>query len=59
MTRDSAQLSMPDVVAQIDAAYRGLSATGILGELDLWLGLPAAAAFFWGAARLRRWRDAA
>jgi ABC-2 type transport system permease protein len=58
MTRDGEQLSMPDVVAQIDAVYRGLSAAGILGELDLWLGLPAAAALFWGAARLRRWRDA-
>ena len=58
MTRDGEQLSMPDVVAQIDAAYRGLSAAGILGELVLWLGLPAAAALFWGAARLRRWRDA-
>jgi hypothetical protein len=49
---------MPHVVTAIDEAYRGLSAASILGELELWLGLPVAAALFWGAARLRRLRDA-
>ena len=58
LTHDGEQLSMPHVVTAIDEAYRGLSAASILGELELWLGLPVAAALFWGAARLRRLRDA-
>jgi ABC-2 type transport system permease protein len=58
-THDGAQLSTHEFIASIDETYRGLSAAGILGEIHLWLGLPAAAALFWGAARLRRWRDAA
>ena len=58
LTHDGEQLSMPHVVSAIDDAYRGLSAASVLGEVELWMGLPVAAALFWGAARLRRWRDA-
>lgn len=58
LLREGDQVASPAAAAVIGDAYQGLSAVSVLTETDLWLGLPVAAVLFWGAARLRRWRDA-
>ena len=50
----------PDTAAQVAVIgdlYNRISVAPLLANIDLWLGVVAAAVMLWGAIRLRRWRD--
>ena len=50
----------PDTAAQVAVIgdlYNRISVAPLLANIDLWLGVAAAAVMLWGAIRLRRWRD--
>ena len=55
-----ARAASPDTAAQVAVIgdlYNRISVAPLLANIDLWLGVVAAAVMLWGAIRLRRWRD--